>query len=98
VLGFRNRREGESLDAAAVLNRHPAHEQIQHILVFRENPAVLQPWHVWALGGNDLAEFKRLVSERIQTMPMGERAEYDIYPSKLRDPRAVRTFRKQIHA
>jgi len=40
----------------------------------------LQPWHVWALAGQELERFKSLVAERMKINPMGEKAEYNIYP------------------
>jgi nitroreductase len=47
----------------------------------------LQPWRVYALGGERLAEFKTLVS----TTPM-EEPEYDVYPPNLWDPFRTRRF------
>jgi nitroreductase len=47
----------------------------------------LQPWRVWALAGEPLAEFKALVT----TTPM-EEPEYDVYPPNLWDPFRTRRF------
>ncbi|HLY80588.1 MAG TPA: nitroreductase, partial [Caulobacteraceae bacterium] len=47
----------------------------------------LQPWRVYALGGERLAEFKALVSQT----PM-EEPEYDVYPPNLWDPFRTRRF------
>jgi nitroreductase len=47
----------------------------------------LQPWRVWALAGEPLAEFKALVA----TTPM-EEPEYDVYPPNLWDPFRTRRF------
>jgi nitroreductase len=53
----------------------------------------LQPWHVWALAGEDLARFKALVAERMKVSPMGEGTEYNIYPPALTDPYKARRFK-----
>ncbi len=46
----------------------------------------LQPWLVYALGGEELARFKTLVRERRQSALFGEKPEYEIYPAKLGEP------------
>jgi nitroreductase len=48
----------------------------------------LQPWRVYALAGAPLAEFNALVAAN----PMGEPAEYDIYPPDLWEPFRTRRF------
>lgn len=48
----------------------------------------LQPWRVYALAGEPLAEFKALVAAN----PMGEPAEYEVYPPNLWDPYRTRRF------
>jgi nitroreductase len=53
----------------------------------------LQPWHVWALGGQELARFKALMAERIQINPKGEKPEYNIYPPELKEPYRSRRFK-----
>lgn len=53
----------------------------------------LQPWHVWALGGQELARFKALMAERIKISPMGEPPEYNIYPPELKEPYRSRRFK-----
>lgn len=53
----------------------------------------LQPWHVWALGGQELARFKALMAERIKISPMGEQPEYNIYPPELKEPYRSRRFK-----
>jgi nitroreductase len=47
----------------------------------------LQPWRVYALAGEPLAEFKALIT----TSPM-EEPEYDVYPPSLWDPFRTRRF------
>lgn len=48
----------------------------------------LQPWRVYALAGEPLAEFKALVSAN----PFGETPEYDVYPPNLWEPFRTRRF------
>ncbi|MCR5877838.1 nitroreductase [Phenylobacterium sp. J367] len=48
----------------------------------------LQPWRVYALAGQPLAEFKALVAAN----PFGEEPEYDVYPPNLWDPFRSRRF------
>ena len=53
----------------------------------------LQPWHVYVLAGEKLAQFRHLVEERRATAPRGEGTEYDIYPKDLTEPYLARRFR-----
>lgn len=53
----------------------------------------LQPWHVWALGGQELARFKQLMIERMKTSATGQRSEYNIYPPELKEPYRSRRFK-----
>ncbi|MGJ5043088.1 nitroreductase family protein [Bradyrhizobium sp. HKCCYLRH1062] len=53
----------------------------------------LQPWHVWALAGQELERFKSLVAERMKIDPTGEKAEYNIYPPELKEPYRTRRFK-----
>ena len=48
----------------------------------------LQPWRVYALAGAPLAELKA----RVRANPMGDPAEYDVYPPNLWDPFRTRRF------
>jgi len=48
----------------------------------------LQPWRVYALAGQPLAEFKALVKAN----PFGETPEYDVYPANLWEPFRTRRF------
>ena len=48
----------------------------------------LQPWRVYALAGEPLAQFKALV----QANPFGETPEYDVYPPHLWEPFRTRRF------
>lgn len=46
----------------------------------------LQPWHVHALGGEELARLKALVGERMQKNPFADGPEYQLYPESLGEP------------
>jgi nitroreductase len=48
----------------------------------------LQPWRVYALAGQPLADFKALVAAN----PFGEESEYDVYPPNLWEPFRTRRF------
>jgi nitroreductase len=48
----------------------------------------LQPWRVYALTGQPLADFKGIVKAN----PFGETPEYDVYPANLWEPFRTRRF------
>jgi nitroreductase len=48
----------------------------------------LQPWRVYALAGQPLADFKAIVKAN----PFGEAPEYDVYPANLWEPFRTRRF------
>lgn len=51
----------------------------------------LQPWRVYALTGEPLAEFKTLAAQSLAADPREER-EYDVYPPDLWEPFRTRRF------
>lgn len=53
----------------------------------------LQPWHVWVLGGEEMARFKLMLKEKVSANPRGEGTEYSIYPAELKDPYKARRFK-----
>lgn len=53
----------------------------------------LQPWRVYALTGEPLADFVALVRSKIPTHPRGEGSEYEIYPTGLWEPYRSRRFK-----
>ncbi|MGH8178945.1 MAG: nitroreductase [Steroidobacter sp.] len=53
----------------------------------------LQPWMVHVLTGAPLAEFVSIIRGKLRTQPMGEGAEYNVYPPNLHDPYRSRRFR-----
>jgi nitroreductase len=50
----------------------------------------LQPWRVYALAGEPLAEFKTLVAQSVAAG--GEETEYNVYPPNLWEPFRTRRF------
>jgi len=52
----------------------------------------LQPWHVYALTGEPLAELLGAVRSKLFSDPRGEGFEYDIYPAGLGEPFRSRRF------
>ena len=53
----------------------------------------LQPWHVFALAGEPLADLLATIRGKLPTHPRGDGAEYDVYPRKLGEPYRTRRFR-----
>ncbi|MBG53480.1 MAG: nitroreductase [Alphaproteobacteria bacterium] len=54
----------------------------------------LQPWHVWAIGGEKMAAFRKVIQTKFPENPFGDGAtEYDIYPKELTDPYKARRFK-----
>jgi nitroreductase len=53
----------------------------------------LQPWHVYALGGEPLSRLIAAVRGRLPTHPRGEGSEYEIYPRDLVEPYRSRRFK-----
>lgn len=80
----------------AFLDKPVSDEIVRDILVAASRSPSggnLQPWHVWALGGDDLKRFKALMSERVNVDPRGEKPEYNIYPPELKEPYRTRRFK-----
>lgn len=46
----------------------------------------LQPWRIYVLAGEPMAEFKELMERRVATGPTSDPTEYEIYPADLWDP------------
>jgi nitroreductase len=53
----------------------------------------LQPWHVYALTGEPLAELLAIVRQKLPVVPRGEGSEYDIYPPELWEPYRSRRYK-----
>lgn len=80
--------------ARGFLDRPVSREKVLRILDrARQAPSGgnVQPWHVWVLAGKPLADFK---ARFVGVDPLaGEPAEFDIYPSKLKEPYRSRRFK-----
>jgi nitroreductase len=63
--------------------------------IARQSPSGgnVQPWHVHVLSGAPLEELRVIIRSKLPAQPMGEGAEYDIYPPKLTDPYRSRRFK-----
>jgi nitroreductase len=46
----------------------------------------LQPWRLYVLGGEPLAQFKAIMQKRLTVGPTSDPADYDIYPPDLWEP------------
>ncbi len=53
----------------------------------------LQPWHVYALSGASMTEFKALIQASAAVNPVGDPAEFAMYPPSLKDPYRARRFK-----
>jgi nitroreductase len=88
------------ISCRAFLDRPVAAETVRAILeAARRTPSGgnLQPWHVYALAGEPLAELKSAVRAQVMTNPRGDGTqEYDIYPPGLGEP--YRTRREDLYA
>jgi nitroreductase len=52
----------------------------------------LQPWRLFVLNGDAMTRFRALMDTRLADMPMGEEAEYAVYPPNLKEPYRSRRF------
>lgn len=52
----------------------------------------VQPWKVYALGGGQMDDFKRLMRERLQDPSATDQPEYEIYPQNLWEPHRSERF------
>jgi nitroreductase len=53
----------------------------------------LQPWRVYALAGEPLAQLLHTVQGKLFSHPRGEGSEYDIYPAALGEPYRSRRYK-----
>ncbi|NWH07777.1 MAG: nitroreductase [Alphaproteobacteria bacterium] len=67
-------------------------KEILEIARFSPSGGNLQPWHVYAIAGTPLREFKAMIAARMATNPMGEGAELEIYPKDLKEPYRTRRY------
>ncbi|MBV7256165.1 nitroreductase [Pacificimonas sp. WHA3] len=52
----------------------------------------LQPWRIYVVGGDVLADIKARAADVLSKDPRGETPQYDIYPRKLAEPYKARRF------
>ncbi len=53
----------------------------------------IQPWRIFVIGGQPLADFKQLMAKRVCELPKGDQPmEYNVYPKELVSPYRERTF------
>ncbi len=52
----------------------------------------LQPWRLYVLNGVSMTRFRDLMSTRMAESPIGEEAEYAVYPPSLKEPYRTRRF------
>ena len=52
----------------------------------------LQPWHLHIVSGEAMVRLKAIMAKRVVEAPMGEGAEYPVYPPELDDPYRARRF------
>jgi len=71
----------------------PVIEEILEVAKYAPSGGNLQPWHVWVVGGDELARFKAIIKEKMADSPRGEGTEYHIYPENLQDPYKARRFK-----
>ncbi|HAH11849.1 MAG TPA: nitroreductase family protein [Alphaproteobacteria bacterium] len=54
----------------------------------------LQPWHVWAITGDELNRFLAIIKEKMAAGQVGDGpTEYHIYPPELKEPYRSRRFK-----
>ena len=53
----------------------------------------LQPWQIYVLANQPLADFRRQLAPRMAASPMGEGAGYDIYPANVKEPYRSRRYK-----
>ncbi len=88
---------GSRMSCRAFLDTPIPAETVRAILdAARRTPSGgnLQPWHVYALAGEPLAELKATVRGVVLANPLGDGShEYDIYPPGLGEPYRTRRFK-----
>jgi len=53
----------------------------------------LQPWHLYAMTGEPLANLLQDIAKKMEATPRGEPTEYRVYPEDLKDPYEARRFK-----
>ena len=52
----------------------------------------MQPWRIYAIAGKRIETLKALMAPRMDELPAGEGAEYQIYPDPMGEPYRARRF------
>ena len=84
------------MSCRAFLNTPVSGQMIRDILeAARQAPSGgnLQPWHVYAVGGEALNQLRAIVALKLPEQPMGEGSEYNMYPPNLTEPYRSRRFK-----
>jgi len=84
------------MSCRAFLNTPVSGQTIREILdAAKQAPSGgnLQPWHVYAVGGDQLNDLRALIAAKLPGQPMGEGAEYPMYPPNLTEPYRSRRFK-----
>lgn len=84
------------MSCRAFLNTPVSGQMIRDILeAARQAPSGgnLQPWHVYAVGGEALNQLRAIVAAKLPEQPMGEGSEYNMYPPNLTEPYRSRRFK-----
>ncbi len=80
----------------AFLDKPVSKKTILNILeVARRSPSGsnVQPWFVYALTGDDLANLRQKIQQSIAANPMGEGSEYPVYPKVMVEPYRSRRYK-----
>lgn len=80
----------------AFLDRPVAEPVLRHVLELAARAPSggnLQPWRLYALAGEPLANFRARIRERLATNPSPDPLEYHIYPENLWEPHRTQRFR-----
>ncbi len=71
----------------------PVLRQILELAARAPSGGNLQPWRIYALTGEPLAQFRARMRERLATNPSPDPLEYHIYPESLWEPYRTQRFR-----
>ncbi len=53
----------------------------------------VQPWHVYALSGESMSEFRDALAQDTAANPIGDRPDFHMYPPDLKEPYRSRRFK-----
>ncbi len=67
--------------------------EILEIARYAPSGGNLQPWQAYVVNGDALVRFRAEIAAAVETAPMGEEAEYNVYPPDLKQPYRARRSR-----